>query len=67
MYRYGMSEYGKEVSCDVCGQNTRDSYYQREERHYSFDHKGKNYSGWTYNKCQNLFGHKDCLEKKRRW
>jgi hypothetical protein len=69
-YRYRISSTGESSSqygnCDVCGGHCSEVYYQTEERHYSFIHEGRAFGGWTGNKCNNHFGHKECLEGKQR-
>lgn len=66
MYRYKLTntqESSKKYGvCEVCGKHVSEVYHQIEERQYSINDE----IGWTQHKCNNLFGHKECLEKSRR-
>jgi hypothetical protein len=52
--------------CEVCGKHATEVFHQREEQHYKFDHNGEKHEGWTQHECNSYFGHKECLESKRR-
>jgi hypothetical protein len=65
-YRYKLfrKEHGSERfgPCEVCKKPMVGvSFHQIEERRY--EHTG---GGWTQHQCNDLFGHKACLMKKRR-
>ena len=57
---YGSDRYGP---CEVCGDHADTIYAQIEERAYLHP---DGHIGFTVHKCNNLFGHKDCLISKRR-
>lgn len=63
MYRYKMnsteSSSNKYGVCEVCGKHVSEVYHQIEEKQY-------NETRWTQHGCNNLFGHKECLEKSRK-
>ena len=62
MYRYNIKSTGassaKYGNCEVCKLSTSEVFHQMEER--QTDH------GWTIAGCNDLFGHKECLESKQR-
>ena len=62
MYRYKLintQESSKKYGvCEVCGKHVSEVYHQVEQKQYT--------RGWTHYKCNNLFGHKECLENSRR-
>jgi hypothetical protein len=62
MYLYRITNTGQNSrrygSCEVCKKPVSEVWYQVEARHDS--------GGWTHSKCVNLFGHKACLESRRR-
>jgi len=53
--RAGSDKYG---NCEVCKKSVGTIYHQVEEKKYS--------GGWTRHNCTDLYGHKQCLLKKRR-
>jgi hypothetical protein len=62
-YRYSIrslrassARYG---SCEVCREDVTDVHRQTEEREYQPDE-------WTCHGCRDLFGHRECLEARRR-
>ena len=69
-YRYRIKSLGnssaKFGNCEICNQHVSDTHYQVEERYYEFNSQDVSRQGWTSNKCHNMFGHKECLEKRRR-
>ena len=69
-YRYDLSstegssqQYG---NCDICGKHASEVFIQSEKRHYKIERDGFYREGWTKNKCNDYFGHKECLESKQR-
>lgn len=69
-YRYIIKSTGasssKYGSCEVCGNHATEVYHQLEEQHYTIEHNDKKTEGWTKYECNDYFGHKECLESKRR-
>jgi hypothetical protein len=69
-YKYTLSSTGesskKYGKCEVCGEHVSEVFLQSETKHYKFEHDGQIYEGWTHNKCNSYFGHKECLLSKRR-
>lgn len=49
--------------CEVCKKPVSDVHMQVESRNYVNAHGMPSY---TYDGCKDLFGHKECLESKRR-
>ncbi len=66
VYRYSLisTEYSSHRygPCEVCNKHVSEVFSQSEER--QFEYEGGIH--WTYNKCFDLFGHKECLIGKRR-
>ncbi|MCL4296270.1 MAG: hypothetical protein KJ077_11100 [Anaerolineae bacterium] len=62
-YRYRLSSTGNSSAkygpCEVCGKHASEVFSQSEEREYE---PGQ----WTGLGCHSYFGHKECLEGKRR-
>lgn len=52
--------------CEVCGEFVSDVHHQTESRSYEFKLGRKIHSGFTTHECKNLFGHRECVESKRR-
>jgi len=69
-YRYILKSTGNSSSkygvCEVCGKYATEVFSQSEEKYYNIKHNEKIYEGWTKHGCQDYFGHKECLESKRR-
>ena len=61
-YKYAINSTGgssaKYGNCEVCGKHASEVFLQIEERKYS--------EGYTHFKCNSYFGHRECLESKRR-
>lgn len=66
-YRYKLSSLNESSNrygnCDVCGKHASEMFIQTEEKEYTRPDGNK---GWTQHECHQLFGHKECLENKRR-
>jgi hypothetical protein len=58
---YSSAQYG---NCEVCGKHATEVFIQSEERKY-FNPITKQES-YTFHKCRNYIGHKECLESKMR-
>lgn len=67
-YRYKINSTGgssaKYGKCEVCGEYATEVFSQSEERKY-FDQITQK-EEFTYYKCNSYFGHRECLEGKRR-
>lgn len=66
-YRYRLKSTGagsaKYGSCEVCGGQVSEMFYQSEECAYL---RPDGTQGWTMHKCVGKFGHKECLLRIRR-
>jgi len=67
-YRYNISSLEESSAkygvCEICGKYATETFYQSEERKY-FNPITEQES-YTQHNCRNYFGHKECLESKRR-
>jgi hypothetical protein len=69
-YRYNLTsthessdKYG---NCEICVKHCSEVFSQTEERHYIIDKPNFHHESWTTNKCNNYFGHENCLKNKQR-
>jgi hypothetical protein len=49
-------------NCEICNKPVTEVFHQTEERSFVYN----NEEHWTQYKCNNLFGHKECLMEIRR-
>jgi hypothetical protein len=65
VYRYSSTPTGctsdKLGMCEVCGKKVNEVFLQSEERRYAINYKGVVHEGWTGHKCNNSFGHEECM------
>ena len=48
-------------NCQICKKHASEVFHQIEEYNFGVDEEK-----WTYARCFDYFGHKECLQKKQR-
>lgn len=52
--------------CECCNKHVSEVFYQNESKYFEYEENGEIEKGYSEYKCKSYFGHKECLESKRR-